>query len=151
MSSPVYQWGDGQGLILIRTRCVSDGLTGIITGLNYVEYAVLVNWPGIIKYADDDELIYIADQARWDSDAELYASVYDDSDCLIDSDGHIYRLTGRINDRVSPAFSGESMALLDILGLIKGHAAQSGSCCVAKLYAPTIHDAFVMLASFNDM
>lgn len=115
-----------------------------------LECAVLVNWPGIIKYADDDELIYIADQAQWDGDAELHSSVYDETDCLIDSSGHIYRLTRRINDCVSPDFTGDSMALLDILGLIKGHVAQSGSCCVAKLYAPTINDAFIILASFDE-
>jgi hypothetical protein len=42
------------------------------------------------------------------------------------------------------------MELQEILGLIKAHAAQKGSCCVAKLYAPTIVDAFKMVESLDE-
>ena len=41
------------------------------------------------------------------------------------------------------------MSLQAILGLIKAHAADTGACCVAKLYAPTLRDAFNMLDSLN--
>jgi hypothetical protein len=42
------------------------------------------------------------------------------------------------------------MALLEILGLIKAHAAQKGSCCAAKLYAPTIREAFKIVESLDE-
>jgi predicted acylesterase/phospholipase RssA len=51
--------------------------------------------------------------------------------------------------KVEPRPSGESIALQVILGLIKAHAAQKGSCCVAKLYAPTIADAFKIIESLD--
>ena len=109
----------------------------------------MVNWPGIIKHSDDAELIYVSDKAEWDNDADLHYFEYDDSDCLIDSSGDIYSLTKRHNMYVEPESSGKTMALQDILGLIKAHAAQKGSCCVAKLYAPTINEAFKIVESLN--
>jgi len=42
------------------------------------------------------------------------------------------------------------MALNDFLGLVKAHAAQGGSCCVAKLHAPSIADAMAIVASLED-
>lgn len=108
-----------------------------------------VNWPAIIKHADDEELTYVHDQAEWDGDADLHGAAYDEADLLIDATGQLYGLTTRLHRRVIPTARHASMPLLDILGLIKSHAAETGSCCVAKLYAPTIQDAFTILASLN--
>jgi hypothetical protein len=109
-----------------------------------------VNWPGIIKHSDDAELIYVSDQTEWDNDADLYYSKYDESDYLIDSSGNIFTLTTKENNYVNPEPDGNSMALYEILGLIKAHAAQKGSCCVAKLYAPTIIEAFKIVESLDE-
>lgn len=109
----------------------------------------MINWPCIIKHADDAELIYVSDQTEWDNDADLHYFEYDESDYLIDSSGEIYSLTKRHITHVVPESSGKSMALKDILGLVKAHAAQKGSCCVAKLYAPTITEAFKIVESLN--
>ena len=43
--------------------------------------------------------------------------------------------------------TGDIKSLEEILGLVKAHAAQAGSCCVAKLYAPTIPDAYKIVQS----
>jgi hypothetical protein len=110
----------------------------------------VVNWPCIIKHSDDAELVYIGDQSEWDNDADLHYFEYDESDCLIDSSGDIYALTKPGNKYVKPEASGDSMSLVEILGLVKAHAAQKGSCCVAKLYAPTISDAFKIVESLNE-
>ena len=109
-----------------------------------------LKWPCILKHSDDAELVFVNDQAEWDNDADLYRFEYDESDCLIDSSGNVHTLTNRINQHVRPEASGKSMSLEDILGLIKAHAALQGSCCVAKLYAPTISDAFEIVASLNE-
>ena len=109
-----------------------------------------MNWPSIIKHSDDAELIYVSDQAEWDNDADLLYFEYDESDYLIDSSGEIYSLAKRQNKYLEPKSRGKTMTLQDILGLIKAHAAQKGSCCVAKLYAPTIIEAFKIVKSLNE-
>jgi len=110
----------------------------------------LINWPAIIKHADDAELVYVADQSAWDNDADLHSFEYDESDYLIDASGNTFSLTTRVNQFIMPEPRNQAIALLDILGLVKAHAAQQGSCCVAKLYAPTIAEAFNIVASLQE-
>lgn len=106
-----------------------------------------INWPAILKHSDDTELTYIRNRADWDNNADLHHVNYDDSDVLIDSSGNLFRLTTRLQNGVIPMPCHASLALEDILGLIKAHAAHTGSCCVAKLYAPSIPEAFKILES----
>jgi hypothetical protein len=110
----------------------------------------LVNWPAIIKHADDAELTYVSDESEWNNDADFHGFEYDETDYLVDSSGNIFTLTGRENNHVNPEPSGGSMTLHELLGFIKAHAAQKGSCCVAKLYAPTIKEAFKIVESLNE-
>jgi len=110
----------------------------------------LLNWPGIIKHSGDAELTYVSGQTEWDNDADLHYFEFDESDCLIDSTGNIFNLAKRDNKYVKPEPSGKSMTLDEILGLIKAHAVHKGSCCVAKLYAPTIDEAFRIVASLDE-
>ena len=109
-----------------------------------------MNWPGIIKHSDDADLVYVSNQSEWDSDTELHEFEYDEDDCLIDSSGNVYVLTVRTNRKVEPKAVGKKMSLNEILGLVKAHAAQKGSCCVSKLYAPTIGDAYKIVESLKD-
>lgn len=109
-----------------------------------------MNWPAIIKHSDDAELIYVSGQSEWAADAELHDFEYDESDYLLDSSGNIFSLTTRDHHYVKPEPRGESMELHEILGLIKAHAAQQGSCCVSKLYAPTIVEALEIVRSLNE-
>jgi len=109
-----------------------------------------VNWPAIIKHSGDAELIYIRDETEWSNDADLQSVEYDETDYLIDSSGNLFTLTNRKNNHVHPEPTGNSIVLHDLLGLIKAHAAQQGSCCVAKLYAPTIIEAFKIVESLNE-
>ena len=108
-----------------------------------------IHWPAIIKHADDPELTYIGDASAWERDPELQQFVYEDADLLIDSRGRLYSLTHRELDLAVPKAIGEVMPLETVLGLVKAHASQAGSCCVAKLYAPTIAEAFDMLRSLE--
>ena len=110
----------------------------------------MVNWPGIIKHLGDAELVYISNQAEWDNDKDLHCFEYDETDILIDSSGNTFTLNVLRNKRVIPEHLGDVMKLKDILGLIKAHAAQKGSCCVAKLYAPSIVEAFKIVESLNE-
>jgi len=110
----------------------------------------LINWPCIIKHSGDAELTYVCDQAEWDKDADLHAFKYDASDFLIDSSGNIFTLTSIKTNYVTPEPDGSSMALHGILGFIKTHAALKGSCCVAKLYAPSIVEAFKIVEAMDE-
>ena len=84
------------------------------------------------------------------NDADLHNHKYDESDYLIDSSGNLYSLSKRNNGYVEPKKNGNAMPLSEILELIKAYAAQNGECCVSKMYAPTIDDAFKIVASLND-
>jgi len=110
----------------------------------------LIHWPCILKHSDDAELIYIRNQDEWDNDTDLHRVAYEPSDCLIDVLGNVYSLTTIENTLIHPVTSGETMSLQTIMGLVKAHASQKGSCCVAKLYAPTIVEAFTIVESLNE-
>lgn len=110
----------------------------------------LLIWPAIIKYPDDAELLYINSQAEWDSDTGLHTFNYDEADYLIDSIGNSFTLTKRINDVVQPERANTTHTLNEILGMVKGHASQMGSCCVSKLYAPSIDEAFKIVKSLSE-
>lgn len=109
----------------------------------------MINWPVIIKYADDAELAYIDNQKKWDSESELHEFEYAVTDNLIDSLGCVYDLNNRDDGCIKPQANGKVVELKEILGLVKAHAAQSGSCCVAKLYAPTIREAYKIVESLD--
>ena len=85
-----------------------------------------MNWPCIIKHSDDAELVYVGDQSEWDNDADLHYFKYDESDCLIDFSGDIYTLTNPGNKYVKPEASGDSMSLVEILGLVKSTCGTKG-------------------------
>lgn len=105
-----------------------------------------INWPVIIRHGEDPELTFIPDQAAW-----LEFNSYDNAgedDTVIDSTGHQYSIMsagGNLRLQVPAAIT-----LGELLGLVKGHAAARGSCCVAKLYAPTIDEAMKIVASLED-
>ena len=108
-----------------------------------------INWPAILNYSGDAELLYLNSQSEWDSDQGLHSFSYDENDCLIDSSGNIYSLIYKIDKTVQPVFTNKTKTLDEILGLIKAHASQTDSCCVAKLYAPSISDAFKMIEALS--
>jgi hypothetical protein len=101
-----------------------------------------INWPCIIKHANDPELTYL------DNEQDLAHLEPDESDILIDASGSIY-----IPDKTEwvTEVASETMKLTELLGMVKAHAAQSGSCCVAKLYAPTITEAFKIVKDTSEL
>ncbi|MCW9047111.1 MAG: DUF4144 domain-containing protein [Gammaproteobacteria bacterium] len=109
----------------------------------------MINWPAVIKHSDDAELIHVRGQAQWDDDADLNSFDYNEADYLIDSSGYAFDITNKVEGIVRPRASGLVIDLKSILGLVKAHAAQSGSCCVAKLYAPTIEEAYKIVESLD--
>ena len=107
-------------------------------------------WPAIIKQQDEDELIYIHNQDEWKNIVTSAEYEFDDTDLLIDSTGKTFVIISPGNNSINLKQRPETLPLETILGLAKAHASQAGSCCVAKLYAPSIKDAFIIVKSFND-
>lgn len=107
----------------------------------------MVNWPAFIKYDNDDELLYITGQAAWDADNTLSHFDYTAEDRLVDCSGRVFSLSDRQADKVVLQQTEQCLSLEQVLGLIKAHASERGSCCVAKLFAPSIEEAFKMLES----
>jgi hypothetical protein len=103
-----------------------------------------VKWPAIARHSDDAELIYLASPAELASEALRARLAYGEVETLIDVAGREYALTLQ-DGAVRLSATGVIRTLYDILGLVKAHSAQSGACCVAKLYAPTIGDAYAMV------
>jgi hypothetical protein len=104
------------------------------------------NWPAVIRHGEDPELSFIADQSAW-----LEYTSHEDpgtDDSVIDSSGHRYEIIRNGGEFRLQADG--SVTLTELLGLVKAHAAASGSCCVAKLYAPTIEEALKIVASLQD-
>ena len=101
----------------------------------------IIYWPAILHYDNDPELDYLENEAAWNHTVASAANAFEQNDLLIDSEGQAFSCT-----QLSRASTGitapiEKMELETVLGLIKAHLADTGSCCVAKAYAPTIRDA----------
>ena len=111
--------------------------------------AQLITWPAIIKYAGEAELAYVKDQAAWEADAHLHGFRYEKADMLIDVCGEIYSLSNVANGSVRPEPTGKFTQLEEVIELVRAHAAQQGSCCVAKFYAASIREAIGAVSTLD--
>lgn len=107
----------------------------------------MVAWPAFIKYADDDELTFVPDNETWIEDLSFLE--FEDDDFLVDASGQLYDLSKREQGHILPCSKNKAYSLDSILGLIKAHASCAGSCCVAKMYAPSVTEAFKILESLS--
>ena len=109
----------------------------------------MINWPGIIKFNNDPELIYIENQTQWDKDNNFFYNDFNESDYLIDASGNVYSLIHNSNGIISLKLTNKTKTLHEILDIVKNHAAHLNSCCVSKLYASSIKDAYNLVNSIN--
>lgn len=108
-----------------------------------------MNWPVILKYTGDYELVFIASQAEWEADPDLHF-FYEPDDCLIDSSGAVFHLNKRSNNFVMPKANGKTVTLEELTTLIQLHASQLGSCCVAKIGFDSVSEAIAAVRSMSD-
>jgi hypothetical protein len=109
-----------------------------------------INWPAIIKFDGDAELIYIHDETDWAHNADSDHSRYQPGDTLIDSRGRLYPLSATVNDRALPEPASGKLSQEDIITLVREHAAQAGNCCIEKISAPSIKDVIELVKSLDD-
>ena len=104
-----------------------------------------IHWPAILHYDNDPELEYLENETAWHQAITSFDNTFEAHDRLIDSEGQVFLCTQLIQTVAGNTESKEQLKLETVLGLIKAHLADTGSCCVAKTYAPTIRDAIRIL------
>jgi hypothetical protein len=98
----------------------------------------VATWPAIIKYAEDDELTYIANLAEWHGNTDSHFFGYENSDALIDSLGLIHYLNNQNDSCALPESTGDIIDLEHAIDLVKAHFSSVGACCSAKLSARSV-------------
>ena len=100
-----------------------------------------VQWPAIIKFHADDELIYIVDAEQFTDDDSLLNMHFNDLDILIDSNGQVYQIQpGKTLQLIT---TGSALSLDKVVQLLRLHLSNNGTCCVAKFHANSIRDALM--------
>jgi hypothetical protein len=100
-----------------------------------------IAWPALLRLTGEAELLVVRDQAQWEADPHLHAAHYLPTDALMDAEGKIYSLQREAHGRVALQATGRIATLAEVIADVQAHAAQAGSCCVAKFSAATIHEA----------
>lgn len=110
----------------------------------------MITWPAIVNHADDPELDYIASRALLDRHLEQHLVEPEANDYLIDSKGIVYSLSRENTGEVLLLKTGEIRSLNQVLDLVRAHASRAEYCCVAKLWAPTIEEAYAIVESLSE-
>lgn len=106
----------------------------------------MINWPAVLQYRGDNELVFIAEQSQWDNDDELSGGRYDADDRLIDSTGRIFRPSEKAAGFVSTE---QVLSLDEVVELVRLHMSEAGLCCIAKFSAASIAEAVVMVSTLS--
>lgn len=109
----------------------------------------MINWPAVIKYSGDNELAFVSSEKEWNEDPDLHF-FYEPDDYLIDSNGAIYHLKNRDNNRVMPETNDKTVTLEQLNTLIQKHAFQLGNSCVAKIACKSVSDAITAVKYMVD-
>lgn len=104
----------------------------------------MIHWPAVIKLSGEDELIFLPDLESLHTNAHLKDIRFKHDDHLYDSHGREFLVDQSNLD--DPAPTGRYLSLEESIQLVRLHAAQDGACCIAKLNAHSIADAFALLA-----
>jgi hypothetical protein len=105
-------------------------------------------WPAVISDSMDPELIYVSDASALAGHNHPLINTPGGSGRLIDAGGKVFDLDAS-GAEILLTPSAQRLELDQVLHLVRAHAARSGACCVAKLWAPTIVDAFQIVESLD--
>ena len=110
----------------------------------------MINWPAVIKFNGDDELIYVGSYDEWVRDAESHLYNHKGDDYLIDSSGHLFSLDHVHDDILSPESTGKQIELQDFIKLVRIHASNSHRCCIEKINFRNIVEGICLIASMHE-
>ena len=110
----------------------------------------MINWPAVIKYDGDDELVYLASVEAWTCDADLHLYNHRSTDQLIDSSGRIFSFDYHDDDTIVTEDTGTRLKLDDFIRLVRIHASSSHHCCIEKIHFRSIAEGIELVAGMNE-
>ena len=108
----------------------------------------MINWPAVLKFDGDEELIYIGSEQEWLHEGESHLYNHQGDDYLIDRCGQIFSLV-HSDDNIDPESTGKQMALDEFIRLVRIHASSSHRCCIEKIGFRTIAEGIDLVNSMN--
>jgi hypothetical protein len=113
--------------------------------------AIPITWPALIHFADDDDLLYIADSQHWATDNDLNQADYQYHDVLIDSKGQCFSLVVKHTQPATFVARDTLIPLSHLNLLLQKFATLENYCCAAKIHANTHLDAIMMVNYFETL
>ncbi|GGQ24560.1 DUF4144 family protein [Shewanella litoralis] len=120
-----------------------------------------IHWPAILKFDQDDELMYLANHQDWLSFicANQYTVCVQDT--LIDSSGDIYLIAKPQPEHTSIDTSvaqlphlvkqPQPINVLQMLPLVRQYGQFQGHCCSAKIVFTTIEQGIATVAELEQL
>lgn len=108
----------------------------------------MINWPAVIIYDGDDELVYVESEKAWLSEAESLLYNHKHNDYLVDSSGYVLSLA-LIDDTIKTEHTGEQISLEAFTRLVRIHASNSHRCCIEKISFRSIADGIKLVESMD--
>ncbi len=113
----------------------------------------VVQWPAVIKYHGEDELIYIESLSEWKNDPNLCLPHYESEDRLIDASGALFSLPAAPSLSDTDMFVSLDSRILvpEFVDLVRKHAVIENYCCSAKINANTHQQVIAMVKEINSL
>ncbi|MCW8931667.1 MAG: DUF4144 domain-containing protein [Gammaproteobacteria bacterium] len=106
----------------------------------------MIQWPAIINYLGEDELIYIANEDGWSNDPDLNSYPYTKGDELIDSHGDVYSLFYNQKKEIVEMFKEQQpISLLGFEQIVKKHLAILNQCCISKISLCSFQEGLLLI------
>ncbi|MGX9460866.1 DUF4144 domain-containing protein [Shewanella sp. A14] len=119
-----------------------------------------IDWPAILQFDQDDELMYLANYHDWLSFICANQYTVCAQDKLIDSNGHIYYIqkhlplnTSNTNVAELPRLIklDQQMSVLQMLPIVRQYGQFQGHCCSAKIIFTTIAQGIATVAELEQL
>ncbi len=105
----------------------------------------MVNWPAVIKYSGEDELLFIKSGSRWTSDNDLNTYPYHCDDVLLDSSGVLFSLDDSCLHSLQ-----KILPMNEFESWIKNHMVILNQCCSSKLSFDKYSDGLLLVEQLSD-
>jgi len=123
---------------------------------------VLIQWPVLIRVADDAEMLVVEsaatlDNPAWRDESGLFFHQVSDqtkaesseSPELVDSVGKVFSVRVRNDGSIEYLSKDHCYGVSEVVRFVQQHAALQGHCCVSKLGARSIQQAITLVEQLN--
>ena len=109
-----------------------------------------MNYPAIVKFSGQDELLYIATQTSFAQQYLLQQPYFTPEDLLIDATGQAYLLHQFTQHSSSLPALARQFDLTELTALVQAHFFALAQSCVVKIQAPSITALFELLVDTDN-